>query len=177
MKCRTRSDCIEDRAVPTTHCSLAALWTESWVRDGSTWTERSFGADQLTGLGNVGGAVAFGQEAVIADAREARRVNVLEESPQELHGLELHGLLSVVVREVDTLPMRKARRICSRRGVVVMTMNDLLSVRSNQWITLATAGAGGRKRPGLGTNAQPREARRAAASFNSTLQPTPTRIT
>src|SRR5215210_9518582 len=43
------------------------------------------------------------------------------------------------VRE-DTLRMRKAWRIRSRRGVVVMTMNDLLSVRSDQWITVSTAG-------------------------------------
>lgn len=77
------------------------------------------------------------------------------------------------VRE-DMLRMRKARRICSRRGVVVVTMNDLLSVRSDQWITLAAAGTGGRNGSGLGRIAQLREARRVAASFNSQLHRTRT---
>jgi hypothetical protein len=49
-------------------------------------------------------------------------------------------------------------------------MNDLLSVRSNQWITLATAGNGGRK-TGPGRIDQLREARRVAASFNSVAAP------
>jgi hypothetical protein len=55
-----------------------------------------------------------------------------------------------------------------------MTMNDLLSVRSDQWTTLEIAGQVGGNGPPAWI-AHLREARRVAASFNSRMQRTSAR--
>lgn len=76
---------------------MVALRTEARVGNGRTRTERSFGVDQRTGPGDVGSAVAIGEEPVIADTRESWRENVLEETTQELDAVQGHRLLGVVV--------------------------------------------------------------------------------
>ena len=80
-----------------THRSLAALRTESGIWNGWRRTKRSFGADQLTGPGDVGRTITIGEETVIADTRESWRENVLEEATQEHHGVEFHGLWFVAI--------------------------------------------------------------------------------
>ena len=55
------------------------------------------GGQQLTAEREFGGAVAVGQEAVIADALKAFGQNVQQEAANELVGGERHGLLPVAV--------------------------------------------------------------------------------
>lgn len=80
-----------------------ALRTETRIGSRSSRCESACGADERAGLFDVGGAAAVGEEAVVADAREALRNDVHEEAAEELNGRELHRLLGIAVVVVAIL--------------------------------------------------------------------------
>ncbi len=54
-------------------------------------------AEQLAGSGDVAGAPAIGEEAVVADAVEARGQHVDEEAADELRYRQGHGLVQIAI--------------------------------------------------------------------------------
>ncbi len=85
------------------HRALVALRTEAWIGSRSTRSEDACGADERTGLFDVGRAVAIGEEAVVADAGEARRDDMQEEAAEEIDGRKVHGLAGIAVVVVAIL--------------------------------------------------------------------------
>lgn len=58
------------------------------------------GFDEKTSTPNVVGSIAVGEKAEVADACEARWENVEKESPEELLGVQRHGVSRVAARVV-----------------------------------------------------------------------------
>src|SRR5690348_969314 len=61
--------------------------------------------EQLTHAGNVIGASALGEQAVVADAMQAFWQHVDEEASDELEGLERHLLVPIVALDAVVLPL------------------------------------------------------------------------
>ena len=100
-RCTAREDLDDDHVT-------AAAWTSrlAEIGGGSGWLGFRFcNGEQLAGTCDVGGARAFGEQAVVADAVQAFWQHVDEEAADELVGGERHGLVSIVSLDPVILPL------------------------------------------------------------------------
>jgi hypothetical protein len=97
MTSRPCARALRDDLCACAHRALVALTTEARIGSGSARSEGACGADEGTGLFDVGRAVAIGEEAVVADAGEARRDDVHEEAAEEFEGRKVHRLAGIAV--------------------------------------------------------------------------------
>ena len=89
--------------------------------------ELARGSDESAGFGDIGAAIAVREEAVVADASEARRNDMQEESMEELGGREVHRLLRV---SVFVVAISKRHAIVVERKDAVVRDSDPVSVGS-----------------------------------------------
>jgi hypothetical protein len=80
---------------------LAGLAGGGGVRGAGLYRQH---VEQAAGSGNVVGARAAGEQAVVTDAVEARRQDVDQESADELAGGECHDLLAITTFGAIVLP-------------------------------------------------------------------------
>jgi hypothetical protein len=78
--------------------ATAAAWTSrlAGIDGGTGWLALRFcNGEQVTRAGDVVGARAFGEQAIVADAVEAAWQDVDKEAADELAGGERHALVSI----------------------------------------------------------------------------------
>ncbi|SRR6266480_5840870 len=100
-RCTALEDLDDDHAT-------AAAWTSrlAGIGGGSGGLGFRFcNGEQLTRTCDVGGARAFGEQAVVADAVQALGQHVDEEATDELVGGERHGLVSIAALDAVVLPL------------------------------------------------------------------------
>jgi hypothetical protein len=100
-RCTAREDLDDDHAA-------AAAWTARLMGiDSSTDgpAVRLCSGEQLAGAGDVVGAGAFGEQAVVADAMQAFWQHVDEETADELEGGDRHLLVSIAALDAVVLPL------------------------------------------------------------------------
>src|SRR5215468_4677049 len=87
------------------HATATAWTTRLNGIDGGRLALRFCSGEQLTGAGDVVGASAFGEQAVVADAVQAFGQHVDEEAADELVGGERHALVSIAALDAVILPL------------------------------------------------------------------------
>src|SRR6516165_7978411 len=101
-RCAAFEDLDDDHAA-------AAAWTGRLARIvGGSGGPVFFGicnGEQLTRAGNAIGAIALGEEAVVADAMQAFWQHVDEEASDELVGSQRHLLVPIVALDAVVLPL------------------------------------------------------------------------
>src|SRR6185437_5300265 len=100
-RCTAREHLNDDHAA-------AATWATRLlgIDGGSGRLAVGFGdGEQLTGACDIGGASAFGEQAVVADAMQAFWQHVDEEAADELEGSERHLLVSIAALDAIVLPL------------------------------------------------------------------------
>src|ERR1700720_2906170 len=75
------------------------------VADGSGCFARD--GEQLTRPCDVGGAVAVGEQSIVADAVQALGQHVRQKAPNELVGWQCHGLIAIRPLDPVTLPRER----------------------------------------------------------------------
>ncbi len=87
--------------------ATAAAWTSrlAGIDGGTGWLAlRFWNGEQVTRAGDVVGARAFGEQAIVADAVEAAWQHVDEEAADELGSGEYHDLLALTTFSAIVLP-------------------------------------------------------------------------
>ena len=100
-RCAALEHLDDDHATTAARTSRLAV-----IGDGSGWLAQRFcNGEQLTNAGDIVGATAFGEQAVVADAVQAFGQHVDEEAADELVCGKRHALVSIAALDAVVLPL------------------------------------------------------------------------